>query len=80
MYFVYILESLNNPLKHYVGFSENLAERLKAHNEGKTKYGRIYRPWKIKTFISFENKSTALHFERYLKSGSGHAFLTKRLI
>ena len=35
-YFVYILKSKKTN-KHYVGFTNNLEERLKYHNGGKTK-------------------------------------------
>jgi len=31
------------------------------------------------TYLAFSEKSKALAFEQYLKSGSGHAFANKRL-
>jgi hypothetical protein len=34
----------------------------------------------IETYITFENDSLAESFEKYLKVGSGQAFLTKHLI
>jgi len=37
------------------------------------------RPWKLKRYIAFQSKPAALTFERYLKTGSGHAFARKRL-
>src|SRR5271165_2889966 len=33
-----------------------------------------FRPWKLKLYIAFESKESALAFEQYLKSGSGRAF------
>ena len=38
-----------------------------------------YRPWKLKGYIAFDTKEQALAFERYLKSGSGHAFRKRHL-
>jgi hypothetical protein len=43
-------------------------------------YSKKYAPWKVETFISFDNQSLAEKFEKYLRSGSGFAFLKKRLI
>lgn len=79
MYFVYILKSINNPAKHYVGITRNLEKRLKAHNSGKTVFGNKYRPWTIEVYISFNNLKKVLTFERYLKRGSGHAFFKSPL-
>ena len=33
-----------------------------------------HRPWKLKLYVAFETLELARSFERYLKSGSGHAF------
>ena len=35
MYYVYFLRSLKNPKKTYVGFTENIDQRLAEHNAGK---------------------------------------------
>jgi hypothetical protein len=36
-------------------------------------------PWRIATYVAFSDEGKATSFERYLKSGSGHAFANKRL-
>jgi hypothetical protein len=36
-------------------------------------------PWKLVTYVAFSDIEKARAFERYLKSGSGHAFAKKRL-
>ena len=77
MYYTYILESEKYPGKRYIGHSANLKQRLRDHNAGKCSHTSKYRPWKIKLYIAFENHETARHFEKYLKSGSGHAFANK---
>ena len=76
-YYVYILQSINNPDKYYVGYTTNVKDRLIKHNEGGDKYTSKYKPWKIKNAISFNEKEKALAFEKYLKSHSGRAFTKK---
>jgi predicted GIY-YIG superfamily endonuclease len=78
-HYVYILASENDPAHHYTGSTENLEERLKAHNSGKVPHTEKYRPWRIETAIAFRSKEKAAAFERYLKSSSGRAFAKKRL-
>ncbi len=79
MYYVYILQSINHSDRYYIGWTEDLENRLKSHNHGKSTYTNKYRPWKIKTYIAFTEKQRALDFEHYLKSPSGRAFAKKRL-
>jgi len=78
-YYVYILQSIINHDKFYVGYSKDVKERLIKHNEGGEKYTSSYKPWKIKNTISFDDKEKALAFEKYLKSHSGRAFTKKHL-
>ena len=81
MYFVYILQSQNWKNKFYVGITENLTRRLTEHNDLKYRsYTKLYAPWRLSTYIAFEDKDTAERFEQYLKGHSGKTFLKKRLI
>jgi len=80
MHTVYILRSLKDPKRVYVGYTANLDRRLKEHNRLVSTYSRQYAPWEVETSITFKSESTAKNFEMYLKAGSGHAFLHKRLI
>ena len=80
MYFVYILLSINDPKKYYIGVTDNLDNRLKRHNSGCEFYTKSNAPWKLETYIAFDNKQLAYSFERYLKHGSGHAFLKRRFL
>lgn len=77
-FYVYILESIAGGV-FYVGFTEDLQTRLKAHNAGNVPHTTKCRPWRIKTAIAFADRARALDFERYLKSSSGRAFAKKRL-
>ena len=79
MKFVYLIRSLSAPDQRYVGITSNLQERLRAHNEGQSPHTSKYRPWEFVTYVCFQDEQRAIDFERYLKSGSGHAFANKRL-
>ncbi len=80
MHFVYILKSQIDPTKHYVGLTDGIDHRLKEHNQGRSIYTNKYRPWNLVSYVAFSVKDRAEQFEKYLKRGSGHAFLKKYLI
>jgi putative endonuclease len=80
MHIVYILKSRLNPSKTYTGITHDLEKRLKEHNEDKSYYTKRYAPWYVETYIVFNDKAMAEAFEKYLKEGSGQAFMTKRLL
>ena len=79
MWFVYLLESENFPNQRYVGMTGDIERRLADHNAGKSPHTSKFVPWRLVTYVAFSNKQKAESFERYLKSGSGHAFARKRL-
>lgn len=76
-YYVYILQSINYAESHYTGFTTDLKKRIMKHNNGEVPHTSKYKPWKIQTAISFNDKTKALAFEKYLKSHSGRAFAKK---
>ena len=78
-YCVYILRSELYSEHYYTGFTENLEERLKYHNNGQVPHTAKYRPWIMKTAMIFSDRNQAVQFEKYLKSPSGRAFSKKRL-
>ena len=79
MHYVYLLESTSAKSKRYVGYTDDLRQRIVEHNAGKNTSTAPNRPWRLRTYLAFSSKLQALTFERYLKSGSGHAFANKRL-
>jgi putative endonuclease len=79
VHYVYCLTSIADPSRRYIGYTENLRQRIADHNRGCCPATAPFRPWRVKGYIAFDNKPTALAFERYLKTGSGHAFASKRL-
>ncbi len=52
-YFVYLLRSISDPSRVYVGLSTDLETRLAEHNAGKAKHTSKYRPWRIETYLAF---------------------------
>lgn len=78
MYYVYIIKSLKHPSRVYAGYTTNLKQRLETHNSGGSIYTANYRPWKLMTYLGFEDESKAKDFEQYLKTSAGKAFAKKR--
>ena len=74
MFYVYLIRSLVNSKKTYVGYTTDLDQRMENHNSGGSVYTRDFRPWRIVTYICFDDEAKARSFEQYLKIGSGSAF------
>lgn len=79
LHYVYLLESVSDPIQRYIGCTSDLKQRLTEHNAGKSPHTSKFRPWRLVTYTAFTNSEKAHAFESYLKSGSGHAFARKRL-
>ena len=79
MYYVYFIRSISYPAERYVGLSDDLKQRLKEHNAGKSAHTNKFKPWELVSYVAFSNRTKAVQFEPYLKQGSGHAFATRRL-
>ena len=75
MYYVYILKCSNG--KPYTGCTDNLKNRIERHKNGYVPATKPILPIKLISYFAFTNKYTAFDFEKYLKSGSGRAFLKK---
>ena len=79
MKYVYIIESIADPERHYTGITEDLKVRLVRHNAGEVPHTSKFKPWRLNTYIAFSDQGRAVAFEKYLKSSSGRAFAKKRL-
>lgn len=75
MYYTYILRCSDQKL--YTGCTKNLEERLTRHNNGHVPATKDRRPVELVAHVVFNNKHKAYDFEKYLKSGSGRAFIKK---
>jgi predicted GIY-YIG superfamily endonuclease len=77
VHYTYVIESIHRAGKRYIGHTADLKQRLATLNAGGCKFTSKHRPWRIRAYFAFQEIETARDFERYLKSGSGHAFAKK---
>jgi len=75
---VYVLRCSDGTF--YTGCSGEVKTRLKSHLNGEVAYTRSRLPVKLENTHNFKDKNMAFSFEKYLKSGSGKAFMVKRLV
>jgi putative endonuclease len=75
MFTVYVLYSDQHDV-HYVGYTSNLAERFRSHNELATTGWTVrYRPWRILYTEACSSKSAAMAREKWFKTGVGREFV-----
>ncbi|MCX6717624.1 MAG: GIY-YIG nuclease family protein [Candidatus Taylorbacteria bacterium] len=77
MYYVYSIKCKDG---FYVGCTNNIQERLERHQNGNVPATANRLPTKLEFYFGTENKYKAFEFEKYLKSGSGRAFIKNHLI
>ncbi len=70
MFHTYIIKSLRTG-KYYVGSCRDLTQRLKEHNQGKTKSTKSDRPWNEIYSEHFQTKQEAYKREQQIKSYKG---------
>ncbi len=75
MWYVYLLKCKDNEL--YYGCTSDLKDRLERYKSGHVPATKERRPVELINYIAFKNKYKAFEFEKYLKSGSGRAFIKK---
>lgn len=74
MHTVYILlsEKLNI---YYVGSTANMEDRIKRHNQGRSKFTKTGVPWKIVYQKQYETKGEAYRAELYIKSKKSRIYI-----
>lgn len=77
---VYLLRSkIDNSF--YIGFAENLKERMEKHNQGMVQSTKNLRPMELIYFESYKSKRDALIREKRLKQFTkGFSSLKSRLV
>ena len=78
MWYVYGLLLSNNDV--YKGCTNELEERLKQHAAGKVECTMKYLPFKFLFAIAIQDRIKAFKLEKYLKTGSGRAFIKKHFL
>ena len=80
MFHVYVIVSETHADRYYIGFSSRPDDRLTEHNAGKNPSTSDFLPWRFAGIFSFPSEQQARRFERYLKGGSGRAFLRRHVL
>ncbi len=70
MFYAYLLRSINFLDQTYIGFTEDLKARMRAHYAGESKHTAKFAPWKLISYHAFADKRKAQEFEKFLKTGS----------
>jgi len=66
-FYIYILRSLKGKVVTYVGYTKNLKNRLRLHNEGKGAKFTRGRKWKLIYKEKFKTKKMAMSREYFIK-------------
>ena len=80
MFTVYVLYSPAHD-KIYIGFSSNLLERLKSHNQlGQKGWTIKFRPWIVVHEEAYAEKGDAMKREKQLKTFSGRQWTREQVL
>ena len=71
--FVYVLQSVSQPDRQFVESTANVPARVASHNAGHSPLTASCRPWRLVTVVQFGTETSALRFEKFLKTGAGRA-------
>ena len=78
-YFVYLIGNYqNSKLLTYVGYTNNLKNRIKLHNQGKGAKFTRGRFWKLLYYEKFQTKNEAILRECYIKKNRNFRNLIKK--
>lgn len=77
MYYVYSLKCKDG---YYIGCTNDLKDRVDRHKKGQVSATADRLPVELAFYFAIRDKYKAFNFEKYLKSGSGRAFIKKHLI
>ena len=75
-FYVYILQS-EVDASFYIGYSADLSQRIDQHNSGLSQYTSTKRPWRLVYFEDFDDKTTAVQRERFLKKMKNRDFILR---
>lgn len=77
-YYIYVLQSEKDKM-FYVGYTNNLKERIELHNSGKVHSTKNRIPLKLVYFEGCINQQDATHREKYLKTSWGKRYIKERM-
>jgi len=76
MFHVYVLRSNKNG-RRYIGSCQDIADRVRQHNNGVSKATRHGIPWSLIHTETFSTRAEAVRKERYFKTGRGRDELNR---
>ena len=74
MYTVYIIFSLKID-RYYIGYSENVSERLVQHNSGISDYTSKASDWELKYCEGFDTRQEAMKREKEIKDKKSRKYI-----
>ena len=77
-FYVYVLLSTKDN-EMYTGYTSDLRERIKLHENGLVQSTKLRQPLTLIYFEGCVNQQDATRREKYLKSGNGKIYLRNRL-
>jgi putative endonuclease len=75
MFYVYVLVSKRKRGQIYVGYTTDLTERFRKHNQGIVSSTRPYKPWKLIFYEAYLSELDAKRREKYFKTTKGRKAL-----
>jgi len=77
-YYTYVLESSKDG-NLYIGWSDDLRERIKKHLKGEVKATKSRLPIELVYYEACLNKEKAIEREKSLKTGFGRKYIKSRI-
>ena len=78
MFFVYIIQ--NSDGKYYIGYTQDIEDRLKRHNRNCSGFTKNKGIWKLVYREKFSNKRDAIKKENYIKSQKSRRFIESLIL
>ena len=73
-YFVYIIHSQKDG-SYYVGSTQDVSQRLERHNQGRSKYTKSKRPWRLVYQEEHPDRSSAVKRENEIKGRKSRQYV-----
>jgi len=77
-YYTYVLRSQIDK-EFYIGWTDDLVERIRKHNAGLVKSTKSRQPFSLIYYEACLSKQKAINREKQLKTGFGRKFLKRRI-
>ena len=77
MHYIYSLKCKDG---FYIGCTNDLKDRISRHQKGQVDATKDRLPIELDFYVALNNQYKAFDFEKYLKSGSGRAFIKNHFI